>query len=702
MLFLALLCVGLMNFYPFGTSHAASDTEYERKLQSALLFARLSEWPLEAFASQDDPFILGVLGENLTAPSIDQLGGRNVSGREVNVVRYAPGDDYTGAHLLFVGDSERARLATILSNLHGLPVMTTSDMEGFAESGGMFELFAREGKVRFKLNQDAAQASGIKIGIKVVKLGEIVHTRIAPAPVAEPIRLAILPALDNANLGKGWERGLYPPFLSDGAFEIRFAADPKLAKALGAQELNIESRERNRLWSGGNRWAHGEPRLDAVRAAVADLDVDGVLMHSTNNDGIGAGGRGSVRVFLLDLNSGELHHADKALTSVGGPDVSKDVTDVAIGLARDELAITPKQRPIRLVMLPGRVPFPTWARGIEKGLLNSLEDSDEFVLTHVTSRKFATSTDVNLLNIQSSKRQDLWRDAAKTYFAGPKIEVVKKVVEGLDTDVVMTYELIQNGARSAVPDVRVYLIDIEKEHVQQINTRFVHSAGFIDVSDQVEDLAVKLLDKYKREGKPDKQMELSSTSTLVHTNLNERESQPIRAVVLPPRIKGIGGGLINDSPIAEQVFLPFTQDSDIKITHSADLAMAKKLGVSPLDDSEKGEIWRRAADEEHAEPDVAVIKRTLNTLDARAAVTFSIPDRLGWPYPLRIYLIDVATDKVYHVDGNLHWSSASHAKQVNELTDKLVRSYLADLKKDQISEPRPPRTKSVKSSKNIQ
>ena len=62
MVLLIMFCIGLICLYPTGVNSASSEAGYERKLQSILLFARLSEWPPETFAAPNDPFILGVLG----------------------------------------------------------------------------------------------------------------------------------------------------------------------------------------------------------------------------------------------------------------------------------------------------------------------------------------------------------------------------------------------------------------------------------------------------------------------------------------------------------------------------------------------------------------------------------------------------------------------------------------------------------------
>ena len=47
-----------------------------------------------------------------------------------------------------------------------------SDIEDFAAAGGMIQLFIRDEKVRFEINQQAAEATGLKIDARLLKLAE--------------------------------------------------------------------------------------------------------------------------------------------------------------------------------------------------------------------------------------------------------------------------------------------------------------------------------------------------------------------------------------------------------------------------------------------------------------------------------------------------------------------------------------------------
>jgi hypothetical protein len=76
--------------------------------------------------------------------------------------------------LLFVPSSNAKRVVTTVDRLKEAPVLTVSDAEGFAESGGMIELFQENGRMRFAVNVEVVQRSGLRVSSRVLDLARIV------------------------------------------------------------------------------------------------------------------------------------------------------------------------------------------------------------------------------------------------------------------------------------------------------------------------------------------------------------------------------------------------------------------------------------------------------------------------------------------------------------------------------------------------
>jgi hypothetical protein len=56
----------------------------------------------------------------------------------------------------------------------GLPVLTVGEHEEFLTDGGMIRLFVEDNKVRFSINQKAADAAGILISSRLLRLARAV------------------------------------------------------------------------------------------------------------------------------------------------------------------------------------------------------------------------------------------------------------------------------------------------------------------------------------------------------------------------------------------------------------------------------------------------------------------------------------------------------------------------------------------------
>ena len=147
----------------------------EARVKAAFLlnFARYVEWPENAFASTNSPIVIGVLGQDRLGRNLDlTVEGKTVEKRPVHVKRGRRVDDLNGCHVVFVCASERDRLRTTLVQLQTKPVLTVSDMDGFATDGGMILLKKKQGMMRFDINREAAEKAGLKISSKLLKLAD--------------------------------------------------------------------------------------------------------------------------------------------------------------------------------------------------------------------------------------------------------------------------------------------------------------------------------------------------------------------------------------------------------------------------------------------------------------------------------------------------------------------------------------------------
>lgn len=149
--------------------------EYDIKAAYLVHFANLCEWPTNAFPASDSPFVIGVLGRDPFGAALEKvLRGKSAGGRQFTVKRYRQLDEIGGCQLLFVSASEKDRLDRILAALAGRPVFTVSDLDEFAEHGGVARLFPAGRNIRFAVNPAAAEKAQLKLSSKLLRLATIV------------------------------------------------------------------------------------------------------------------------------------------------------------------------------------------------------------------------------------------------------------------------------------------------------------------------------------------------------------------------------------------------------------------------------------------------------------------------------------------------------------------------------------------------
>lgn len=127
-------------------------------------------WPENMVKSER--FVLCVLGDNPFGSSLYEIDNEQmVRSKPVRVVVDIAPDFAKYCHAVYVSSSESYRLLERLKELKGLPLLTVSDVQGFADAGGMVELrYERDNKVFIRGNQKAAEAEGLRISSKLLTL----------------------------------------------------------------------------------------------------------------------------------------------------------------------------------------------------------------------------------------------------------------------------------------------------------------------------------------------------------------------------------------------------------------------------------------------------------------------------------------------------------------------------------------------------
>lgn len=170
---LVLACV--IAAFTGAAARAQSATATDLRAAFLLNFTRFTDWPALAPKAA---FTMCILGDDAVAEAVRKgLGRHLVFGREFQVEAIDGIAAAARCHLLFVGDAARVADRDIVSATRGRPVLTVSNRSGFAQSAGIIELFVERDRMRFAINVDEVQRSGLTISSRLLTLAKVVHDK---------------------------------------------------------------------------------------------------------------------------------------------------------------------------------------------------------------------------------------------------------------------------------------------------------------------------------------------------------------------------------------------------------------------------------------------------------------------------------------------------------------------------------------------
>lgn len=154
----------------------SSDAEREYQLKAGFLvnFARFIAWPENAFASPDADIIICVMGENPFGNALEGARRKKIRSRGIQVVYADSLAALPKCHLLYVSKSEK----NAIQQLHldkTRPIVTVSDITGFAEAGGGIEFVTRSSKLSFIINNSAIKDRQVQVRASLLELAEAVY-----------------------------------------------------------------------------------------------------------------------------------------------------------------------------------------------------------------------------------------------------------------------------------------------------------------------------------------------------------------------------------------------------------------------------------------------------------------------------------------------------------------------------------------------
>jgi len=158
-------------------SNSTSAMEYEVKAAFIHNFTQFIGWPAEAFAAEDSPLLIGILGTGPIDNFLMDLNGKKIQKRFLEVYRVRNLNQVSQYHIIFINPSEKERVRSILRTLSGSGILTIGDTPDFARECGIINFYLKSGKVRFEINLEASHRENLKISSKLLHLARIISSQ---------------------------------------------------------------------------------------------------------------------------------------------------------------------------------------------------------------------------------------------------------------------------------------------------------------------------------------------------------------------------------------------------------------------------------------------------------------------------------------------------------------------------------------------
>ena len=161
---------------PRGATAAGAEVEeYAAKTALLYAFAKFVLWPEAAFADEDSPFIIAVVGDHPFAKAVTGLAAKRIQRRPIEIRLFETVSDFEPCHVLFCNVGALQQLAELNpQSLPDLHVLTVGEGERFATHGGVLALTFVEEHLGFVVNAAAARRHGLEVSSNVFNLAQAV------------------------------------------------------------------------------------------------------------------------------------------------------------------------------------------------------------------------------------------------------------------------------------------------------------------------------------------------------------------------------------------------------------------------------------------------------------------------------------------------------------------------------------------------
>ncbi len=157
-------------------SNSVLANDLESKIKAVLTFKILSyiQFPNSSSSAKENIFRIGFSGNEGELAVFKALEGKKIKGKNISVEPVTNTNNLASFDGVFISQNSDLSWKKVLASLKGTSTLTLGESDSFAETGGMIGFYKIDNKIRFVINKNVAEGSGLKINAQLFRVGKLV------------------------------------------------------------------------------------------------------------------------------------------------------------------------------------------------------------------------------------------------------------------------------------------------------------------------------------------------------------------------------------------------------------------------------------------------------------------------------------------------------------------------------------------------
>jgi len=121
-----------------------------------------------------DNFIITILKNRFGTLFDDIYKDKKIKSKPVKILYIDNIDQLSLTNILYIPKVNSQELSKIFEQTHNKNILTISDMRGFAQKGGVMQLYFVSQKIKIKINTNSASRQNLKIKSTLLRISDVV------------------------------------------------------------------------------------------------------------------------------------------------------------------------------------------------------------------------------------------------------------------------------------------------------------------------------------------------------------------------------------------------------------------------------------------------------------------------------------------------------------------------------------------------